>query len=112
MDFPEIHTVHQVQQLIGEAADTHTVVLLDFHAPWCGPCKKVVPVLQQLKQQYGNKLVIVKINVDKAEDVLTQHFQVKSVPTFIFVKNNQVVGVHSTGDGAALTTKCAQILTC
>lgn len=105
-------TVHQVQSLIAAAMAKGTVLMLDFYAPWCGPCKKLEPTVQALLQQHGQKLALLKLNVDDVEDVLMQHFQVKAVPTFIFVKNNQVVGVSTGGDAAALSKQCGQVLSC
>lgn len=107
-----VRTVHQVQTLIAAAMAESVVLLLDFYAPWCGPCKKLEPTVQALVQQYGKKLRVIKLNVDEVEDVLMTHFQVKAVPTFIFVKNNQVVAVATGGDAAALSEKCAQALAC
>lgn len=107
-----VRTVHEVQTLIAAAMQQGVVLALDFYAPWCQPCKKLEPTVQALQQQHGKKLRFVKLNVDDAEDVLMQHFEVKAVPTFIFVKNNQVVGVASNGDAAALSRKCAQVLAC
>ena len=107
-----VRTVHQVQTLIASAMTEGVVLLLDFYAPWCGPCKKLEPTVAALVQQYKNKLRVVKLNVDDVEGVLMTHFQVKAVPTFIFVKNNQVVAVSTGGDATALSQKCAQALAC
>lgn len=108
----DIVTVRQLQEVLGAAASTNTVVLLDFYAPWCGPCKKMQPTLDQVQAQYGDKLRVVKLNVDTAVPALQEHFQVKSVPTFIWVKHNQVVGVHAGADATAFIDKCAQVLSC
>ena len=57
-------------------------VLVDFHADWCGPCKTMQPILKVLKQKFGNKLKILKINVD-ANPAVSEKFNVRGVPTFI-----------------------------
>lgn len=112
MAYPHATTVHEVQTMLGQASAAGTVVVLDFYAPWCGPCKKLEPTLAALAQQYGTKVQIVKLDVDKTEDKLTQHFQVMSVPTFIFIRTNQVVATQNGGDAASLTQKFATVLQC
>lgn len=61
-----------------------TPVLIDFYATWCGPCKRVAPILQELQEEYGDKLTIYKVNVDKEKE-LTGVFGVRSMPTFLFI---------------------------
>lgn len=70
---------------------THDVpVLVDFYADWCGPCKMLSPILQQVKAELGDDLKIVKIDVDKNQS-LAAKYQVRGVPTMIlFKQGNQV----------------------
>ncbi|WP_025027975.1 thioredoxin [Caldalkalibacillus mannanilyticus] len=65
-------------------------VLVDFWAPWCGPCKMIAPVLEELDQEVGDKLKIVKVNVDDNPETASQ-FGVMSIPTLMVMKGSEVV---------------------
>lgn len=76
-------------------------VLVDFWAPWCGPCKAMNPIMEELEQMYAGKVKLVKMNVDENMDIPGK-FNVMSIPTFIIVKNgnviSQFVGARSKAD--------------
>lgn len=70
--------------------NSDTPVLIDFFADWCGPCKMLSPILKQVKEELGDAVKIVKIDVDKNE-LLSAKYQVRGVPTMIlFSKGKQV----------------------
>lgn len=74
------------------------VVLVDFHADWCGPCRVLAPVLEKLASELGDKMQVIKVDVDHASKTASQ-FQIMSVPTLILFKNGQeitrIIGAQS-----------------
>ena len=75
--------------------------LVDFFATWCGPCKMMHPILEKLKEKIGDSASIIKVDVDKNQELSAQ-FRVQSVPTLIIFKDGEVkwraAGVHTAED--------------
>ncbi|MEN9447604.1 MAG: hypothetical protein RJA25_894 [Bacteroidota bacterium] len=73
--------------------DNSGVALVDFWAEWCGPCRLIGPVVEELSKEYDGKATIGKLNVDDNRDVAAQ-YGIMSIPTLLIFKNGQVVEKH------------------
>ena len=73
-----------------EVIKSELPVLVDFFATWCGPCKMIAPILDQLSDEFAEKAKIVKVDVDQAKEMAMQ-YSVKSVPTMLLFKNGEIV---------------------
>lgn len=72
-----------------EVLKSELPVLVDFWAPWCGPCKAISPILKQLEEDNPGKLKIVKVDIDENEN-LVNNFRIRSVPTLMIFKNGNM----------------------
>ena len=94
------------EQVLGSAQP----VLVDFWAEWCGPCKMIAPVLDELATEYGGKIKIAKVNIDENQNLAAQ-YRVTAIPTLLVFKDGQVleqmVGAKSKRDLKASLDKAA-----
>ena len=73
-----------------ELLQSEKLVVVDFWATWCGPCRMLSPILDEVEEEMAGKMEVVKVNVDDADEVAAQ-YRIMSIPTLLFFKNGQIV---------------------
>lgn len=68
-------------------------VVMDFWAEWCGPCRMISPIVEEAAQEYQDKVVVGKINIDD-NSAITQNFGIRNIPTLLFFKGGELVDKH------------------
>ena len=80
---------------------TELPIVLDFSAAWCGPCKQLAPIIEELSEEYAGRIAVGKCDIEEADD-LTIEYGIRNVPTVLFIKDGKVVdrfvGSKSKGD--------------
>ena len=89
-----------------EVINSDSPVLVDFHAEWCGPCKMMAPVLEELSSELNGASKVIKVDIDKNASA-ARKYQIQSVPTLILFKKGQIIWRHS---GAAGKEQLKQII--
>ena len=69
---------------------TELPIVLDFGAAWCGPCKQLAPIIDELSEEYAGRIAVGKCDIEEADD-LTMEYGIRNVPTVIFIKDGKVV---------------------
>lgn len=84
-----------------EVLQSSQPVLVDFWAPWCGPCRMLAPMIEELAKEYTGKVRVAKLNTDEHPNAATR-YNISAIPTLLFFKKgkveHQLVGVHSKAD--------------
>jgi len=90
----KVNTPQKYQELVSEYSDK--IIVIDFWAEWCGPCKSFGPVFEKLQEEYSDDFIFAKVNVDENGDI-ARRFGITGIPTTVFVRNdnliNKVVGL-------------------
>ncbi len=84
----DIHSFDELNKLKNDYPDK--IIIIDFWAVWCGPCKFISPIFKQLQQEYSQDFIFAKINVDE-NPLISQNFRITGIPTLLFIKNNEIV---------------------
>lgn len=93
-----------------EIIQSETPTLVDFYATWCGPCQQMHPILDHLKAKMGSSVRVVKIDVDKNQEVAAK-FKIRSVPTLLLFKKGEIVWRQAGGmDTKTLEQKIKNVL--
>ena len=73
-----------------ELLESEKLVIVDFWATWCGPCRMLSPILDEVEEEMSEQIQVVKVNVDDADEIAAQ-YRIMSIPTLLFVKNGEIV---------------------
>ncbi|MDR1592335.1 MAG: thioredoxin [Prevotellaceae bacterium] len=90
---------------------SNTVTVIDFSATWCGPCRKVTPIVEELAETYSGQVAIGKVDVDESPNI-TEMFSIRNVPTILFFKNGELQADKVVGaiDHLSLDAKIKALL--
>ncbi|MEN9917650.1 MAG: thioredoxin [Bacteroidota bacterium] len=95
---------------IQEVLDSDKLVVIDFWAEWCGPCRMVGPIVDELATEYADQAIIGKVDVDN-NDEITSKYGIRNIPTILFIKNGEIVDKQvGAAQKSALVEKIDKLL--
>ena len=94
LSVPSDKIIGMCSQEYNELLNTDKIVLIDFYAEWCAPCKKMTPFLLKMQKEMVDKVTIVRLNADENKTLISQ-MKIDELPTLIIYKNNQILWKHS-----------------
>ena len=89
-------STHFTDENVKDYISSGKPVVIDFWATWCGPCVGMAPILDKLAEEYANKVVIGKYNIDEESDLATE-YRIMSLPTILFFKNGEKTAIRLVG---------------
>jgi thioredoxin 1 len=94
----------------GETIKTHTLIVIDCWAAWCGPCRMIAPIIEELAEEYAGKIVFGKLNVDENPQTATR-YNIMGIPTLLIMKNGEEIDrIVGVAPKAALENKLKQYM--
>ena len=84
--------VHATAETLESLIQENKIVLVDFFATWCGPCRMIAPLIEQVAEEYDGKAVVAKVDIDEEQELATQ-YGIESIPTVILFKDGKPINV-------------------
>lgn len=105
----EVKSKAEFNKMIEEAGDK--LVVIDFYATWCGPCKIISPVVDKFAKKFEGEVIFLKVDVDdKGAEELVNDFKIEIMPTFVFQRNGKTIGLISGSNEQKLLDKIEKLL--
>lgn len=96
-------SLSELKQLV---ASEQRLIIMDCHALWCGPCKRIAPEIEGLEREYNGEVVVVKVDIDECDDIADE-FGISSLPTILFFKHKQMLDTVVGADMNSVRGKIA-----
>jgi len=97
----EVVELDDFKALIADAAKENKLLIVDFHAQWCGPCKMIAPKIVAMAEEMKDKCVFAKVDVDEAPEI-SEEYEIQAMPTFLIFANGMKVGSMAGANEAKL----------
>lgn len=104
-----VHSEEDFDEQMKNAGDK--LVIVDFFATWCGPCKSLAPYLPAFADKYESQVLVLKVDVDEQKELAQGRFKVTAMPTIFYFKNGQIVEQYSDSDSIRMEDTIKRLLT-